>query len=277
MVKIYSSFFAVCLSGMALAQIPNASFESWNNGDPVGWMTSNAASPSVSQSGDAYAGSSAARMQSFAIGELTFGATLISEEFPQTTMETAIRGWYKGTFVNGDNLLVAAFIADASDVQLQGGVGNVLNSTSVYTQFSIPMETNAAGTPDYAVVSLLIYGPAGSFIGTDPNTFVFVDDLSWGATVSVEEIEATGTVLESVYPNPTNGNPALVQFNMARPGHALIEVFDLTGKRTMTVLNQVMPTGHYRAEMNTSGLSSGVYMCRLIVDGTPVQTLRFVN
>jgi len=277
MTRMYTSAFALLLAGSVTAQIPNASFEDWSQGDPIGWNTSNLAAPSVSQTTDAHAGSSAARLDVFTINLTTYGATLISQQFPQLTRETAFRGWYKGGFQGGDYLMAAAFVVAENGEELQAASGSLINSTNVYTQFSFPMVDTNEGIPNYGVVSLLIYGTGGSFSNTTPGTWAQVDDLSWGAAVSIEEIESTGTVLENIYPNPTNGNPALVQFNMARPGHVLLEVFDLTGKKVSTVLNQVMPTGHYRAEMNTVDLSAGVYVCRMLVDGQLVQSLRFVN
>jgi|GEM_PF-2114434 len=263
-------------SGTLLAQIPNPSFENWGDPDPVGWTTSNAAAPSVLQSGDAHAGVSAARLESFSASQLVFGGTLISEEFLQTTTEQALRGWYKASFQGGDNLSIGAFINNTMDEPVQTGNGTLTGSTSVYTQFSVDMVTVGAGSPGTAVISLIIYGPGGSFIGATLGTNVLVDDLSWGASVGIEEVVAAGTKFESVYPNPTNGNPALVQFNLAQSSEVVLEVFDITGKKVLGLLNQKMSPGHYRAEMNTESLTAGVYFCRMIVNGS-VQTIRFVN
>ncbi|MFN8698766.1 MAG: T9SS type A sorting domain-containing protein [Flavobacteriales bacterium] len=276
MKKLYTFILASLTAASAMAQIPNPSFETWASGEPEGWTTSNPASPSVTQVNDAHEGSSAAQMVTFSSSGLNFGGTLVSDEFPVSSTQQAFRGWYKANFVGGDYLNVGVFINDAGDQPVQSGVNTVAASTNVYTQFSATMQNLSGGTPVFGVVSLIIYGPDGSFIGTNIGTSVTVDDLSWGAPVSIEEIERGNTSIESVIPNPSNGNPAMVQFTMARPGRVAIEVYDLTGKKVMDVLNQQMPTGRFRAEMNTAELSSGVYFVRMITGGE-VHTMRFVN
>jgi len=278
MMKIYTSVFALVMASAVVAQIPNASFENWSDGDPVGWMTTNGISPSVLQVSDAHAGSLAARLETYEMISMNFGSSLNSDPFPQTTFEGSLRGWYKANFVGGDRAIAAGYFESGGGEVLKAAIAMINSSTNVYTEFIGPTIDIAAGTPATARVAILIYPPGEDMTSqVSQGTWVQVDDLSWGSAVSVEEMDATGTVLETIYPNPTNGNPALVQFNMSSPGHVLLEVFDLTGKKVSTVLNQVMPTGHYRAEMNTTEFAAGVYFCRMVVDGQLVHTLRFVN
>jgi hypothetical protein len=277
--KLFTCVLAFAFVCRLEAQIPNPSFENWSSfGDFEDWSSTNLfIAGTVVQSSDARTGSYAARMTTYQAFSGNYGTSLESVIFDASTTESSLRGWYKANLQGGDRLYVGARITESGS-DIQTGTGFVTSSSNIYTEFSVGMSIVGSGNPEWGKVTFMIYGPStNSMSGTNANTWVLLDDISWGGPVSVEEIENTGTVLESIFPNPANGNPALVQFNMARPGHVLLEVFDLTGKKVSTVLNQVMPTGHYRAEMNTTEFAAGVYFCRMLVDGQLVQTLRFVN
>ncbi|HRN27334.1 MAG: T9SS type A sorting domain-containing protein [Ignavibacteriaceae bacterium] len=60
------------------------------------------------------------------------------------------------------------------------------------------------------------------------------------------------------YPNPFNPKTT-IEFEMPKRERILIEVFDLLGQKTKTLLNEELEKGYHKIEFNASGLSSGIY------------------
>jgi hypothetical protein len=73
--------------------------------------------------------------------------------------------------------------------------------------------------------------------------------------------------LHQNYPNPFNP-VTTIEFNMPRRDHVTVEVFDLLGRRVLTLINGVLPAGTHRVEWNGldeegRSVASGVYLYRL--------------
>lgn len=64
--------------------------------------------------------------------------------------------------------------------------------------------------------------------------------------------------LDQNYPNPFN-NSTLIYYSTEQDGNVELSVYDYTGRRVQTVVNQYQSSGHYDIEINGSGLSSGIY------------------
>jgi hypothetical protein len=84
----------------------------------------------------------------------------------------------------------------------------------------------------------------------------------------------------AVRPNPFQSN-AMLEYALAQSGHATLEVFDVRGMRVATLVDKKLATGEHVAEWNgrdNDGRAqpSGVYFCRLSVNGSPVGTRRIV-
>lgn len=58
---------------------------------------------------------------------------------------------------------------------------------------------------------------------------------------------------------------ARFQFDLPEAGRAVLEVFDVAGRRSSRVLDAVMPAGPHEVAWGTGGLASGVYLVRLRV------------
>ena len=81
-----------------------------------------------------------------------------------------------------------------------------------------------------------------------------------------------------VSPNPFQSRTR-IEFSLATPGHAVLEVYDVTGRRVTTVMNGHASSGANTAQWNgrTMGgepVRSGVYFLRLSVNGEAVETRR---
>lgn len=69
-----------------------------------------------------------------------------------------------------------------------------------------------------------------------------------------------------IYPNPFNPG-ATVAYRLSAAGHVRLEVFNLTGQRVDTLVDEVQPVGDYSLPLQLSRFSSGLYFVNLILDG----------
>lgn len=93
---------------------------------------------------------------------------------------------------------------------------------------------------------------------------------SWGEAVftAVQQTstEVPGTFeLKQNYPNPFNPSTK-INFSLPKSGNVKLSVFDITGKEISTIVNSHLSAGSYSADFDASGLSSGVYICRIVTE-----------
>ena len=81
---------------------------------------------------------------------------------------------------------------------------------------------------------------------------------------SADEDEAVPDRFEltSVFPNPFMDS-ATIEFTLARAGHANVSVFDLSGRRVTTLVDEERSAGVHRVEWNAGNLAAGSYLVRL--------------
>jgi glucose/arabinose dehydrogenase len=87
-----------------------------------------------------------------------------------------------------------------------------------------------------------------------------------------------GTI-DAVTPNPFHSS-ALITLSLAQEAQATLEVFDVAGRRVATLLDRRMPAGSHRVAWSArdpgAERPSGVYFCRLMIDGHVASTRRIV-
>lgn len=69
-------------------------------------------------------------------------------------------------------------------------------------------------------------------------------------------------VLEQNYPNPFNPATRII-FSIPSNSNVLITVYDISGKKIRTLLNEIKNAGSYSVEFDGTGLSSGVYFYKI--------------
>lgn len=131
--------------------------------------------------------------------------------------------------------------------------------------YNLPVQ--AIAVPQTAYANFQNYrGFAGNFDDGTSKSNVFYGILTrMYASVGINNI---GTEvpnqfkLYDAYPNPFN--PATtIKFELPRSGFVRIEVFDILGRKTRTLVNQELKTGTYTVDFNAEGLSSGMYVYRM--------------
>lgn len=115
----------------------------------------------------------------------------------------------------------------------------------------------------------------------DPNNWI-VKSVS-GTMVNVDrisEVPETYALLQN-YPNPFNPS-TVIPFDLPKASQVRLEIYNGLGELVSTLLkDQVFEAGHHAIQFNSvsesgSSLTSGVYYCRLMVSGNPVQTRKMI-
>jgi len=156
-----------------------------------------------------------------------------------------------------------------------GIADSLVNSSEISVDRCWNVICSAAGVPNN--VHLLEYAPALDLLkfSTAPNSsapaftqppaeFVFSELLE--PPVLVQSSEAIPDDFNfTVYPNPFNQRLAL-DFTLPAAGEIKLAVYDITGREVETLGTGGWERGRHRVVWNASGLASGVYFIRLMVD-----------
>ena len=264
--------------GSSIAQIPNAGFETWANGDPVGWATGNGLYTFVTQSSSAHGGTSGAQGGVVSFGAFNLSCTLISTDasgdgFAISQSYGSLRGFYTFSPVGGDMFFVNF---QASKGTSGVGSGTYLDGTaqSVFREFIAPITYPGSEVPDNGVISFSIAG-AGGFphVGS---TFV-VDDLSFDPATGTNDLPngpPKAFRLEQNYPNPFNPTTNII-YDVPEQSHVTMRVLDLLGREVAVVIDEMQPAGRYKAVFDASALTSGVYFYHLTA-GSYVQARQMI-
>lgn len=65
------------------------------------------------------------------------------------------------------------------------------------------------------------------------------------------------------YPNPFNPTTKIL-YSMPNSGHVYLKIFDSLGREIKTLVDKNQEAGSYEINFDGSGLTSGVYFCRLV-------------
>ncbi len=76
-------------------------------------------------------------------------------------------------------------------------------------------------------------------------------------------------LLLSNHPNPFNGIQT-IKYNLPSSGMVNLKIFDIAGKEVGTLVNGFQQAGLYSKEFNATGLSNGIYFCKLSIEGETI-------
>jgi hypothetical protein len=268
--KIITTLFCIAFSGIAFAQIPNASFETWNGGNPTQWTTGNSiAAGSATQSSDAYSGNYAVSLNSISgIGGFVETGDGVDGYFLNSGNPVALNGWYILNSVGGDEFVVL-LSTKCPTVSSNGSTNSkYLTSTAVYKEFFACITYNNSCTADSASILLSLTNPSGDG-STHSGSYVIIDDLSWGAcTTGVDDIKNT-VDLEPSYPNPASDVCNII-YSIPNTATVSVSLYDVSGRKVMDILNNAnQTTGRYKIPLDVRTLANGVYIYTITVDGVP--------
>lgn len=295
---LLSIFGAATILTSAQAQIlqpANASFEDWEtlNGsigntysEPLSWNTGNECSElinelAVTQSSDAYDGSSSARLETrsafggtIKINGIITTASLIclassggQEGGSAYTAEIpdSIVGYFKYTPANNDSAYSQImFLANNDMDTISYTRVNFTETVSQWTRFSAPITPATGGqTPEKLSLFFSSSWGDGAQGEAEIGSVFFIDAVEFvSVPASVNEhYNAAGW---NVYPNPAV-NHVTIEGN---EGNAVMEVLDITGKQVKYV-----SLADFRTDVDVSELENGIYLYQISdLDGNIMRT-----
>jgi hypothetical protein len=86
--------------------------------------------------------------------------------------------------------------------------------------------------------------------------------FNYSPSVRFEVTAPLEYTLEQNYPNPFNPTTTIV-FQVKEEGRVTLDIYDLLGRRVMTLVDGVLKAGTHRAAVDASELSPGIYFYRL--------------
>ena len=84
-----------------------------------------------------------------------------------------------------------------------------------------------------------------------------------------------GYRLHQNYPNPFNYSTR-IKFDISKTSYVTLKVYNLLGKEIDEIVNSKISAGSYDFKFIGSELTSGVYLCRLVVDDVNVDVKKMV-
>jgi len=257
------------------AQIPNASFENWSNGAPVGWVTNNALSNNlvcILQSNDASAGASAAKLAVASFNGIDFGPVLYTD-FAVSEKQNSLNGFYKFNPTQEDILSIAVTMSKNGTVIGEGTL-ELSSATSVYTSLNVNITYGINNIPDTCKI-IFVIGSKDNQSAAHLGSYGLFDNLSFNNVTSVNALSLPNNYsLSQNYPNPFN--PAtIIKYEIPLPSNVKIEIFDLLGKNIETLVNKEQSAGSYKIYFNANKLSSGIYLYKITASNF-IQTKKMI-
>ena len=260
-------FLFVATISFAQAQIPNAGFENWTNGEPDDYITLNllvkpfAGRANVSQTDDKNSGTYAIKLETIAytniftsktdtaVGYAVLGSLAKQKGgYPFTSRPSTFSGFFKSSLSKQDTAYAAVGLYKWNEQTMKrdsigGTIFFTATSVAEYTPFTVPfIYTSSLASPDTILVILSSSGRKKI-----PGSTLILDDLSLGG------VTGTRTPLFSNY-TPAFPNPAreLLHLNNIPSSAASVEIRDLTGR----LIENISATENIAVNLNnyTSGL-----------------------
>lgn len=211
-----------------------------------------------------------------------------SSDIPRINFKFAISLSENNIFVTGDNgTILETTDAGESWFALNTGVTSTIyrvrfaddqTAIAVGSQGTIikTIDGGASWEPENAVTSnnlycLFVVDPLTSYTGGESGVILKTTDggITWDADKDplkdpLKDNNAGSNIKLSAYPNPSNP-VTKISYSLTQNADIKIKIYDIEGREAITLVNSYQETGSYSVIFNGTGLSSGIYFCRITV------------
>ncbi len=213
-------------------------------------------------------------LREYVTGPLRYGVA--STQDLQTSVGKSMGkdfGWFFNEWVYGDGYPIYSISWDAHDGLHPAVTIEQTGSTSASPFFTMPIELEFIGNAIDTFVQVWDDQPLKSFGFSFPSpvTEMIFDPHNWlldgmlpralAAQPSVAEL----SVLRQL-------NTYTIDFSIVHPSEITFEIYDLLGRNVASLAEGMQNAGAHSITWQPSGLSSGVYFCRMIGAGQDVAT-----
>ncbi|OGB60287.1 MAG: hypothetical protein A2Y94_05995 [Caldithrix sp. RBG_13_44_9] len=189
--------------------------------------------------------------------------------FSITGHPNSLCGYYKFLPENGDTMNINIFLSEnGSEVSAGHLISN--SSAADWTSFNIPFTSYL--NADSARITMSAAAEPKNGVGVLGNSVLYVDNLSFDILITSIPEQPTdripGTfILHQNYPNPFNPSTA-ISFDIPQAVNVKVDIFDITGRRIRTLLDEPKVAGSYDVIWNGTddtgnSVASGLYVYRL--------------
>ncbi len=180
-----------------------------------------------------------------------------------------------------DTLTVAAAVIVDTAVSAAFTVSDTLGASPLDVTFTDASSGNPTSwewdfgdaTSDTVANPTHTYTVAGVYdVTLIVNNSCSVDTLVMTAAVTVSDVSAVGDMtpvrfgLAQNFPNPFNPSTTF-RFSLETPGRARLDVFDISGRRIATLVDEDKDAGRHEVVWRPRDLASGMYFSRFTVGG----------
>lgn len=178
--------------------------------------------------------------------------------------DVLVSGTEVGTFdlTITDALLSGTYLEEGTSYNING-----------YTNINGDISFNMYFEEDLSISTINASIEGNNLTGTFSNTLGDSGTISGSKTETVSneiENEITRFVLNQNYPNPFNPSTN-ISFEIPKSSEVTLEVFDMLGRKVVSLVNERKAAGSYTVPFYASSLSSGMYIYRLQA-GSFIQT-----
>jgi hypothetical protein len=197
--------------------------------------------------------------------------------------------YYTGTFSFTTIVAPPAVPSAVSPASAAVGVGRlgpfVWNSSLNATKYRLQIATDNAFASIVRDTTVALDTTAtlrSSLVAaTDYYWHVRAENLGGASAYSTARVFTTGTVLDveaipgvvpkeftlfQNYPNPFNPSTT-IRYDIPKTARVTISVYDVLGRVVAKLVDGIQPANSYSVQWNPSGLSSGIYFCRIQAQG----------
>jgi hypothetical protein len=103
----------------------------------------------------------------------------------------------------------------------------------------------------------------GTFRTPDDRTTLDFVANAYPVSVGSEENQPVDFFLAQNYPNPFNPS-SKISYGLREPGFVSVKIYDVLGNEIAELINEYKSAGKYEFYFNSAGLSSGIYIYRLV-------------
>lgn len=188
-------------------------------------------------------------VEDYVIEDIQLSVELISFEAISGDGNVRLQ-WSTESELNNDHFILYRKIAGSSDfahLAIIPGSGTS-SQTQDYTYV------------DYSVVNGVTYDYR--LADVDINGVETTHDIIVSATPMGDETIPVDYALHQNYPNPFNAT-TLIRFDIKEQGLVQLIIYDLLGREVATLVNEELDAKSYSISWDASGLSSGIYFCKL--------------
>jgi subtilisin-like proprotein convertase family protein len=159
--------------------------------------------------------------------------------------------------VDGDNLTNTRFDDEAAT--------GITSGSPPYTGSFRPVHplNRYNALPAAGTWTLLVADSSAIDTGRIENFTLFITS---GTSADEHFVPHPSSLTLSAFPNPFNSTTQF-SFELSRPSHVELTLFDITGRRVATLLNETRPAGSQMVTFDASASPSGVYIARLTALG----------